>query len=212
MRSAIAILTFGLACAAGAALAQEPKPLHSPEDFARAIQEAPCAEGQARDNGGACRAESANTRGFNLGARPRAGRSGAAASSGGTHDSADASTPRPHAAGSSMLDDLRITFRSNSAEMTPQGEAEAKSFAAALSMPWLSKRRFEIAGHTDASGSKKHNLTLSQARAEAVLGVLVANGVDRSRLEAKGYGSEDLALPNAPRDPANRRVEARSLN
>ena len=210
MRSTITILIFGFACSAGAALAQEPRPLHSPEDFARAIQEAPCGEGQARDNGGTCRADSASTRGFNLGARHGAGR---AASADRTHDNADASTPKPRSgAGSSMLDDLRITFRSNSAEMTPQGEAEAKSFAAALNMPWLSKRRFEIAGHTDASGSKKHNLTLSQARAEAVLSVLVANGVDRSRLQAKGYGSDELALPDSPRDPANRRVEARSLN
>jgi hypothetical protein len=31
-------------------------------------------------------------------------------------------------------------------------------------------------------------------------------------LEAKGYGSTELALPSAPRDAANRRVEARSLN
>ena len=79
-------------------------------------------------------------------------------------------------------------------------------------MPWLSKRRFEIAGHTDAGGSKKKNLALSQARADAVMGLLVANGVDPSRLEAKGYGVEDLAVPSAPRDAANRRVEARSLN
>ena len=209
MRSAITVLFIGFVCAGGGAMAQEPRPAHSPEDFARAIQEVPCDEGQTRDNGGVCRTDRADTRGFNLGARPRGGAAAASVKSA----TAPASRPtRLASATPSVLDDLRITFHSNSSEMTPEGEAEAKSFAAALTMPWLSKRRFEIAGHTDASGSKKHNLTLSQARAEAVLTLLVANGVDRSRLEAKGYGAEGLALPDAPRDPANRRVEARSLN
>jgi outer membrane protein OmpA-like peptidoglycan-associated protein len=196
MRSAMVLLLCGFAWVGGPASAQPPGPAHSAEDFAKAIQEAPCEEGQTRDNGGAC--QPAGTRGFNLGARSRA--------------SHPAASPAVKPARSSMLDDLRITFRSGSAEMTPEGEAEAKNFAAALTMPWLSKRRFEIAGHTDASGSKKKNLVLSQARADAVMGLLVANGVDPSRLEAKGYGAEDLAVPSAPRDAANRRVEARSLN
>ena len=165
MRSAMVLLLCGLAWAGGPASAQPPAPAHSPEDFAKAIQEAPCDEGQTRDNGGACRP--ASTRGFNLGARSH------------TNHPAAASAVKP--ARSSMLDDLRINFRSGSAEMTPEGEAEAKNFAAALTMPWLSKRRFEIAGHTDASGSKKKNLALSQARADAVMGLLVANGVDPSR-------------------------------
>jgi outer membrane protein OmpA-like peptidoglycan-associated protein len=196
MRSAVVLLLFGFAWAGWPASAQPPAPAHSPEDFAKAIQEAPCDEGQTRDNGGACRP--AGTRGFNLGARSHA-----------SHPAAPLSAKPTR---SSMLDDLRITFRSGSAEMTPEGEAEAKNFAAALTMPWLSKRRFEIAGHTDASGSKKKNLALSQARADAVMGLLVANGVDPSRLEAKGYGAEELAVPSAPRDATNRRVEARSLN
>ncbi len=203
MRASITVLIFGFACVSGGAWAQQPRPLHSPEDFAKAIQEVPCDEGLTRDNGGVCRADGASTRGFNLGAKARAAHK---ASPGA------AQPARVASASASMLDDLRITFRSGSAEMTPEGAAEAKSFAAALTMPWLSKRRFEIAGHTDASGSTRRNLALSQARAEAVLDLLVANGVDRSRLEAKGYGSTELALPNAPRDAANRRVEARSLN
>lgn len=200
MRTAITALIFGFACAVGGAWAQQPRPLYSPDDFAKAIEAVPCDEGQTRDNGGLCRADSASTRGFNLGVRARPIHKELAAA-------------RPARTGSaSMLDDLRITFQSGSSELTPEGAAEAKNFAEALTIPWLSKRRFEIAGHTDASGSKRLNMALSQARAEAVLEVLVANGVDRSRLEAKGYGSSQLALPDAPRDAANRRVEARSLN
>ena len=203
MRATISLILLGLACSGATAFAQEPSPQRSADDFAKAIRQAPCDNGEARDEDGLC----ATTRGFNLGARPGAAR--AAPRRG--REVANATQPmRP--AVPSALGDLRITFRSGSADMTPQGRAEAKSFASALLMPGLAKRRFEIAGHTDASGSKDHNLVLSQARAEAVMNYLVANGVDRSRLEAKGYGSDNLALPSAPRDPANRRVEARSLN
>jgi outer membrane protein OmpA-like peptidoglycan-associated protein len=210
MRATISILLFGLACSGGVAAAQEPVAQRTPEDFARAIQEAPCDNGQDRDQDGLCSAPAETTRGFNLGVRS----TGSAAPVRRTRPAA-AQPGRPAqvtAASLSTLGDLRITFRSGSAEMTAQGKAEAKSFASALALPALSRRRFEIAGHTDASGSAQHNLTLSQARAESVRNYLVGNGVDPSRLEAKGYGSDDLALPNAPLDPRNRRVEARSLN
>jgi len=105
-----------------------------------------------------------------------------------------------------------ITFEIGSAELTDQGRAEATSFAKALANPAISETRFEIAGYTDASGSPDHNRALSQARAEAVKVFLVSQGIDKFRLDAKGYGSEDLAIPERPRDPANRRVEAHSLN
>lgn len=204
MRSTMTVLALALFSVAGAAYAAEPAPAFSPEDFARALKEAPCPEGQVRDNGGECHADVSSTRGFNLGVPAKHMRRAPGGESGGAR-AATASAPNP-------LDDLRITFRSGSAEMTKEGEAEAKSFATALTMPWLSKRRFEIAGHTDASGSKKKNLALSQARAENVVSFLVSNGVDPSRLEAKGYGSEHLAAPDKPHDAVNRRVEARSLN
>ena len=194
MRLAAGLLMMGLVCFGGTTTAQTPSPVHSPEDFAQAMKDTPCPEGQARDNGGTCVAE-IGTRGFNLGAR--------------TH-SKPAQAAKP--AKPSLLDDLSINFDSGSAKLTTEGEAEVKSFGIAMMMPWLAKRRFEIAGHTDASGSKRKNLALSQARADAVVEALVAQGVDRARLDAKGYGSDRLALPNAPRDPANRRVEARSLN
>jgi outer membrane protein OmpA-like peptidoglycan-associated protein len=205
MRSTMTVLALALFSVAGAAYAADPAPAFSPEDFARALKEAPCPEGQVRDNGGECRADVSSTRGFNLGVPAKHMRRAPGGGESGGGGARTSTAPNP-------LDDLRITFRSGSAEMTTEGEAEAKSFATALTMPWLSKRRFEIAGHTDASGSKKKNLALSQARAENVVSFLVANGVDPSRLEAKGYGSERLAAPDKPRDAVNRRVEARSLN
>jgi len=47
----------------------------------------------------------------------------------------------------------------------------------------------EIQGHADERGSEHYNLTLSQARADAVLQTLVALGVAPDRLFARGYGT-----------------------
>ena len=67
----------------------------------------------------------------------------------------------------------------------------------------------EIQGHTDASGSEKYNLILSQKRAEAVKKYLVEHGIEESRLIAKGYGESKPIAPNdTPENMAkNRRVE-----
>lgn len=67
----------------------------------------------------------------------------------------------------------------------------------------------EIQGHTDASGSDKYNLILSQKRAEAVKKYLVEHGIEESRLVAKGYGERKPVAPNdTPENMAkNRRVE-----
>lgn len=46
----------------------------------------------------------------------------------------------------------------------------------------------EIQGHTDNQGAAEENLKMSQLRAQAVLNALVTRGIERTRLEAKGYG------------------------
>lgn len=68
----------------------------------------------------------------------------------------------------------------------------------------------EVAGHTDNVGAQKQNVDLSQKRAEAVVNYLVTKGgIERSRLQAKGYGPEKPVADNntnAGRQK-NRRVE-----
>ena len=74
--------------------------------------------------------------------------------------------------------------------------------------------RFEVQAHTDHSGAKGTNLTLSQQRAASVVEWLTKNGIDAGRLVGKGYGdtaplSDDTSEQGRAR---NRRIELKKLN
>ena len=223
-----AIYSLGIAgalfVAGQSARAAPVAPVTSTADFVSAIQgaahpaqaatePAACPSGYPKDDEGLCPAVSEGARGFSLfdnrasptphATTPHVVR----VSSVPTHRVASPIQAASHSA----LNDLLITFKVGSADLTPQGEAQAESFAKALQNPSVAQTRFEIAGHTDASGSEQANQALSEARAEKVKGFLVAHGIDAVRVEAKGYGSQRLINPASPNDPANRRVEARLL-
>ena len=69
--------------------------------------------------------------------------------------------------------------------------------------------KIEISAHTDNVGSDDFNLKLSQSRAESVLAYLVLNGIQDSRLSAKGFGSTKPIADNNTEQgrQKNRRVE-----
>lgn len=116
------------------------------------------------------------------------------------------------APGSPRRSDLRIGFALGSDRMTADGLSKARVFASALARPELSGKRFRIGGHTDSSGNPATNRTLSQRRAEAVAAFLVDQGVQRSRLEVRGFGSDAPLAGRVASDPANRRVEAELIS
>jgi outer membrane protein OmpA-like peptidoglycan-associated protein len=69
--------------------------------------------------------------------------------------------------------------------------------------------KVEIGGHTDSVGNDKFNLKLSQNRAAAVRTYLIKQGIDSSRMTAKGYGENVPIADNRTADgrSQNRRVE-----
>lgn len=103
--------------------------------------------------------------------------------------------------------DMQLTFPLGSADLTPGAQAEARAFAKAMQAPQMAGMRFAIEGHTDATGQHDRNMTLSQARAQSVVDYLVSQGIDASRLTAKGYGPDRPIRGTRPTAPANRRVE-----
>ena len=69
--------------------------------------------------------------------------------------------------------------------------------------------KVELAGHTDNVGGANYNMKLSADRAEVVRQALVGNGIDESRLTAKGYGASKPVAPNDSEEhrALNRRTE-----
>ena len=52
--------------------------------------------------------------------------------------------------------------------------------------------KISIRSHTDSRGSDKSNLILSDKRAKATMSWIISQGIDKSRLTAKGYGETQL--------------------
>jgi outer membrane protein OmpA-like peptidoglycan-associated protein len=66
-----------------------------------------------------------------------------------------------------------------------------------------------IEGHTDTVGTAASNKTLSGNRATSVMNALIARGIAKSRLSAKGWGQEKPVADNRTENgrAKNRRFE-----
>ncbi|WP_454712168.1 OmpA family protein [Cupriavidus nantongensis] len=103
-----------------------------------------------------------------------------------------------------------VEFETGAATLTPKGRAILDEMAAVL--PRLSGRKIEVVGHTDNSGSRALNLTLSQARAETVKNYLIGKGGEPAMLTAVGVGPDQPVAPNDKEEgrAKNRRIEFRA--
>ena len=103
--------------------------------------------------------------------------------------------------------DMRMSFVTGSAELTPAGRSEAMKFVTALKSPALSTRKFRIEGHTDSVGSRETNLELSRRRAQSVVDFLASQGADPAKFDVQGYGPDKPLDGRSAANGANRRVE-----
>jgi OmpA-OmpF porin, OOP family len=101
-----------------------------------------------------------------------------------------------------------IYFDTDQAAIKPESEAALKEIVALLKKnPTLNIR---LVGHTDSTGDFAHNMTLSDARAKAVMTALTSKyGVPATRLSGHGVGPLAPVASNDTEDgrAKNRRVE-----
>jgi outer membrane protein OmpA-like peptidoglycan-associated protein len=103
---------------------------------------------------------------------------------------------------------MRLQFGLNSAVLTPDSLLKLDAVGQALQSSDLKRQRFVVSGHTDASGTYRHNVLLSKLRADAVRDYLnQRHGVEIERLMSVGRASDELIEPSEPTNAANRRVQ-----
>jgi len=124
------------------------------------------------------------------------------------HDGCPESAAEAFTEGEAITIDQHLRFAID--DYQPQGASlEILSQVAATLRANPGIRKVRIEGHSDALGSRELNLSLSQARADAVKAYLVSQGVEADRLEAIGIGPDRPIADNttsAGREQ-NRRVE-----
>lgn len=108
---------------------------------------------------------------------------------------------------------VAVTFRVNSAVLSPQAKQDLDAFAARVA----NSRAYtiEVAGHTDSTGGEAKNFRLSRQRADAVVQYLAVNHKIPLRrfVTPMGYGKTEAVADNttAAGRAQNRRVEVKML-
>jgi OOP family OmpA-OmpF porin len=111
-----------------------------------------------------------------------------------------------------LLNNRQIIFESAKAVISSDSYELLKSIKSIADR--CPSANFEITGHTDSLGKLALNMSLSQARAEAVLNHLVRLGLKVSRLNAVGYGPNQPIADNSNENgrALNRRIEFKIKN
>jgi outer membrane protein OmpA-like peptidoglycan-associated protein len=102
---------------------------------------------------------------------------------------------------------IKILFATNSDQLMPESNEILDEVASVLQQN--ERLHIRVEGHTDNTGDKAHNDTLSTQRAASVKAYLVAKGIPDDRLDSLGCGQGTPVADNATEDgrQQNRRVE-----
>lgn len=100
-----------------------------------------------------------------------------------------------------------VLFDVDKTDLKPSGEQTIGRLADF--MREYEERRIRVEGYTDSTGSSDYNQGLSERRARAVSDELVSRGIERRRIETKGFGEQYPVASNDTRAgrQQNRRVE-----
>ncbi|CAI8949743.1 OmpA family protein [Pseudomonas sp. fls2-241-R2A-110] len=100
-----------------------------------------------------------------------------------------------------------ITFATDSANIASSFYQPLNSLAGSLKE--FNQNQIEIVGYTDSTGSRQHNMDLSQRRAQSVATYLTSQGVSGTNLSARGAGPDNPIASNGDANgrAQNRRVE-----
>lgn len=105
-----------------------------------------------------------------------------------------------------------IFFQTNKYDLEPESIAELTKLKELLtSNPGM---RIEISGHTDNTGNREINMSLSRNRAKAVVEYLIQNGIESSRITFEGYADTQPIDNNDTEEgrSRNRRTEFKVLD
>lgn len=107
---------------------------------------------------------------------------------------------------------VEIDFENNSVAIMPKSYRTIGLIADALHHPNLFRYKFLIVGHSSSTGDDKHNLELSQKRADAINEALsITFAVPSDRLFSVGAGEEWPIDAAHPGSADNRRVQLINL-
>jgi OOP family OmpA-OmpF porin len=105
-----------------------------------------------------------------------------------------------------LITERPISFSSGGTRLIADSAEILDSVAAILSR--VPEATILVRGHTDSDGIPESNVTLSAARAEAVIAALVERGIAADRLTAEGVGAAEPVFVDGVEDKvASRRVE-----
>jgi outer membrane protein OmpA-like peptidoglycan-associated protein len=103
----------------------------------------------------------------------------------------------------------RLEFETGSAELKPSSQEQLRNVAEILKA--YPQVKVKIGGYTDNVGDRASNMKLSADRANNTMNAIANLGIDKTRLEAEGYGEQYPVADNATEEgrQRNRRIDIR---